>query len=149
VKWFAAVAQVPGGVAKNVLIEAEHGVFTAVTPNAHLPLSDDVTRLPGVVLPGFANAHSHAFHRALRGQTHHDGGTFWTWRKAMYDVASRLNPDTYYALARATYAEMALAGITAVGEFITCTTVRTGCLMTTPTPWATRWPRQRAMLGFD
>jgi formiminoglutamate deiminase len=74
-------------------------------------------RLPGLVLPGFANAHSHAFHRALRGRTHDEGGTFWTWRERMYAVAARLAPDSYLALARATYAEMALAGITCVGEF--------------------------------
>ena len=74
-------------------------------------------RLAGVVLPGFANAHSHAFHRALRGRTHDRGGTFWTWRERMYAVAGRLDPDSYLALARATYAEMALAGVTCVGEF--------------------------------
>jgi formiminoglutamate deiminase len=70
-----------------------------------------------VVLPGFANAHSHAFHRALRGRTHDGGGTFWTWREAMYAVAARLDPDSYRALATAAYAEMALAGVTAVAEF--------------------------------
>jgi formiminoglutamate deiminase len=75
------------------------------------------TRLPGLTLPGFANAHSHAFHRALRGRTHDRGGTFWTWRERMYAVAARLDPDSYLALARATYAEMALAGVTCVGEF--------------------------------
>ena len=74
-------------------------------------------RLPGLVLPGFANVHSHAFHRALRGRTHDGGGTFWTWRERMYAVAARLDPDSYLALARATYAEMALAGVTCVGEF--------------------------------
>ena len=80
------------------------------------PAPGDV-RLPGLVLPGFANAHSHAFHRALRGRTHDRGGTFWTWRERMYAVAARLDPDSYLALARATYAEMALAGVTCVGEF--------------------------------
>ena len=75
------------------------------------------TRLAGLVLPGFANAHSHAFHRALRGRTHDGGGTFWTWREQMYAVAARLDPDSYLALARADYAEMALAGVTCVGEF--------------------------------
>jgi formiminoglutamate deiminase len=74
-------------------------------------------RLPGLVLPGFANAHSHAFHRALRGRTQDGGGTFWTWRDRMYALASRLDPDSYLALARAVYAEMALAGVTCVGEF--------------------------------
>jgi formiminoglutamate deiminase len=69
------------------------------------------------VLPGFADAHSHAFHRALRGRTHGGGGSFWTWRELMYDVAARLSPEDYLELATAVYAEMALAGITAVGEF--------------------------------
>lgn len=126
-RWHATVAHLPDGVARNVLIEAEGGFFTAVTPDAEIsggdvaaadvPAGNGIQRLPGVVFPGFANAHSHAFHRALRGRTHDGGGTFWTWREAMYTVASRLDPETYYVLARATYAEMALAGITAVGEF--------------------------------
>ena len=74
-------------------------------------------RLPGFTLPGLANAHSHAFHRALRGAAQAGQGTFWTWRERMYQVAGRLEPDSYLALARAVYAEMALAGITCVGEF--------------------------------
>ncbi len=66
--------------------------------------------------PAFANCHSHAFHRALRGRA--VGGTdFWGWRDGMYAVAQALDPDLYHRLARATYAEMALAGIGAVGEF--------------------------------
>jgi formiminoglutamate deiminase len=77
----------------------------------------DAHRLTGLVFPGFANAHSHAFHRALRGRTHGDGGTFWTWRQSMYTLARRLDPDTYLELARAVYAEMALAGVSCVGEF--------------------------------
>ncbi|HET6917954.1 MAG TPA: amidohydrolase family protein, partial [Jiangellaceae bacterium] len=77
----------------------------------------DDQRLRGVVLAGFANAHSHAFHRALRGRTHTDGGTFWTWRERMYELAARLEPDSYRRLATAVYAEMALAGVTCVGEF--------------------------------
>ncbi|AYY11894.1 formimidoylglutamate deiminase [Actinobacteria bacterium YIM 96077] len=99
----------------GVRIVVTDGYITAVTTGVD-PAPDDV-RLPGVTFPGFANAHSHAFHRALRGRTHGDGGTFWTWRNAMYALAERLTPDTYYALARAVYAEMALAGFTAVGEF--------------------------------
>ncbi|MFJ4695201.1 formimidoylglutamate deiminase [Streptomyces sp. NPDC088766] len=73
--------------------------------------------LRGLTLPGLANAHSHAFHRALRGTVQVGSGTFWTWREVMYSVADRLTPETYHRLARAVYAEMALAGITAVGEF--------------------------------
>ncbi|MBC7442766.1 MAG: amidohydrolase family protein [Ramlibacter sp.] len=79
------------------------------------PLPGDV-RL-GTVLPGLANAHSHAFHRTLRGRTHADGGDFWKWREAMYELAGRLDPDRYYLLARAVFAEMLVSGFTAVGEF--------------------------------
>ncbi|MEW2526031.1 formimidoylglutamate deiminase [Streptomyces sp. NPDC047071] len=75
------------------------------------------TVLRGLTLPGLANAHSHAFHRALRSTVQVGSGTFWTWREVMYSVADRLTPETYHALARAVYAEMALAGVTAVGEF--------------------------------
>lgn len=113
-RWYAAHALLPGGPATGVLLEAEDGVLTAVTTGAD---PDGADTLPGVVVPGFANAHSHAFHRALRGRTHAGQGTFWTWRELMYAVAARLEPDSYLALARAVFAEMALAGITTVGEF--------------------------------
>ena len=100
--------------AADVLIEiGDDGRFAAVTPRA--PRQGE--RRPGLTLPGLADAHSHAFHRALRGRTHTDRGTFWTWRERMYDVASTLDPDSYLRLARAAYAEMTLAGITCVGEF--------------------------------
>ena len=113
-RWWAAYALLPSGVARDVTFEVTGGRFTAVTANT--PVGDSQV-LPGVILPGFANAHSHAFHRAMRGRTHDGGGTFWTWRERMYAVAAPLDPDSYLALATATYAEMALAGITAVGEF--------------------------------
>lgn len=113
-RWFAPLAVLPSGLARDVLIESRDGVFTTISPDAR---PDGAEPLPGVVLPGFANGHSHAFHRALRGRTHDGGGTFWTWRERMYALAARLDPDNYFALARAVYAEMALAGITSVGEF--------------------------------
>lgn len=117
--WHAAYAHLPGGPAQDVLLTAQNGRFTAVQAGIHATqaAADGAERLPGVVLPGLADAHSHAFHRALRGRTHDRGGTFWTWRERMYAVADRLDPDGYLALARAVYAEMALAGVTAVGEF--------------------------------
>jgi formiminoglutamate deiminase len=77
----------------------------------------DATRLDGVTIPGLANAHSHAFQRALRGRAQAGDGSFWTWREQMYKAAATLDPGRYLALARATFGEMALAGITAVGEF--------------------------------
>ncbi|MGI8761334.1 MAG: formimidoylglutamate deiminase [Jatrophihabitantaceae bacterium] len=113
-RWFAEHALLPAGPARDVTFEVDGGAFTAVTPGTE---PGGAARLPGIALPGFANAHSHAFHRALRGRTHDGGGTFWTWRERMYTLAQRLDPESYLALARATYAEMALAGVTAVGEF--------------------------------
>lgn len=71
----------------------------------------------GTAIPGAANAHSHAFHRALRGRTHDDDGDFWTWRDLMYRTAGMLTPENYGRLARAVFAEMVAAGFTAVGEF--------------------------------
>ncbi|GAA3461422.1 formimidoylglutamate deiminase [Saccharothrix longispora] len=108
-------AWLPDGVAARVLVRVDRGRIVSVSTVDTIPLG--VERLYGLVLPGFANAHSHAFHRALRGRTHGGGGTFWTWRDAMYELADRLTPDSYLRLARAVYAEMAVAGVTAVGEF--------------------------------
>ena len=104
--------------------EAEAGVVIGVDGD-HIasidrgvdPAPADAVRLRGLTLPGLANGHSHAFHRALRGRTQAGAGSFWTWREQMYTLAERLTPDTYYRLARATYAEMTMAGVVAVGEF--------------------------------
>ena len=103
----------------DVLVEVSGDRITAVTQDATRlgAVPAGATRLAGLTLPGLANVHSHAFHRALRGHTQAGQGTFWTWREQMYAVAERLDPDSYLALARAAYAEMALTGITCVGEF--------------------------------
>jgi len=136
-------AWVGGAVVDDVLVEIAGGRFTrvevlresltfsgATSPenvrNPRVPGDSDTpahptpahpTPLPGLTIPGLANTHSHAFHRALRGRTQRGRGTFWTWREQMYDVAARLEPDSYYALARATYRELVAAGYTSVGEF--------------------------------
>ncbi|MDN5894208.1 MAG: formimidoylglutamate deiminase [Nocardioides sp.] len=122
-------------VAQDVVVTVEDGRFVdPVSPltrgNRHFPAEvsagrsqnprvggETVTRIPGLTLPGIANCHSHAFHRALRGRTQRGEGSFWTWRDQMYAVAGRLDPDSYYELARLTYREMLCAGITSVGEF--------------------------------
>lgn len=102
-------------VATHVTITIDDGRMTSVQPDTDPP--PDATRLGGVVLAGFANAHSHAFHRALRGHAQRGRGSFWTWRDLMYSVAGRLDPDRYHRLARAVYGEMVLAGFTSVAEF--------------------------------
>ncbi|ANJ07886.1 MULTISPECIES: formimidoylglutamate deiminase [Streptomyces] len=103
-------------VEPGVAVDVADGRITAVHQDTPAP-PPGAEILRGLTLPGLANAHSHAFHRALRGTVQVGSGTFWTWREVMYSVADRLTPDTYLDLARAVYAEMALAGITAVGEF--------------------------------
>jgi formiminoglutamate deiminase len=104
-----------GDVRSGVAIAVDGTHIVSVMSSPAPP--PDAVRLAGVTVPGFANCHSHAFHRALRGRTQRGRGTFWTWRDTMYGVAAALDPDRYYALALATYREMAVAGITAVGEF--------------------------------
>jgi formimidoylglutamate deiminase len=73
-------------------------------------------------LPGFVNAHSHAFQRMLRGRVErvdpdHPHDDFWTWREGMYRAANSIDPDGAYDVALMVYEEMVAAGYTAVGEF--------------------------------
>src|SRR5207302_11033233 len=72
-----------------------------------------VAELPRI--PGFVDAHSHAFQRALRGRA--EGGDFWAWRELMLELAGAQTPESVRADYEATYAEMRAAGYTAVGEF--------------------------------
>ncbi|MFF3454842.1 formimidoylglutamate deiminase [Streptomyces sp. NPDC002730] len=116
VTYWAEHAWLDTNVEPGVALEVTDGRITAVRKGAEVPPPGAVV-LRGLTIPGLANAHSHAFHRALRGTVQVGSGTFWTWREVMYQVASRLTPETYFSLARAVYAEMALAGITVVGEF--------------------------------
>jgi formiminoglutamate deiminase len=108
--WLGGTSPSPG-----VLLDVEDGRISAVSSAADPPAG--AQRLDGLVIPGIANAHSHAFQRALRGRTHKQTGSFWTWREQMYALAGKLDPDSMLALTRATFAEMALAGVTLVGEF--------------------------------
>lgn len=108
-----------GTVSHDVAIEVDAaGRIERVTPGTPR-LRGDLAL--GTVLPGMANAHSHAFHRVLRGRTHGgaatDSGDFWRWRERMYAVAGMLDPESYRALAVGVFGEMVAAGFTAVGEF--------------------------------
>ncbi|MBA2525115.1 MAG: formimidoylglutamate deiminase [Pyrinomonadaceae bacterium] len=73
------------------------------------------------MLPGLVNAHSHAFQRVIRGRTEYrtqnEKDSFWTWREMMYSAATRLTPENIYDASRMAFLEMALSGITTVGEF--------------------------------
>lgn len=108
-------ALIGGTSERDVDIMVNGGRITAIASG--VAPAPDAQRLSGFTIPGMANAHSHAFHRALRSRTQANRGTFWNWREVMYRAAERLTPENYRRLARATFAEMAMAGITAVGEF--------------------------------
>ncbi len=109
--WLGAERAEPG-----LVLEVADGRIESLTRGVGTPPAE-AERLAGLTIPGFANAHSHAFQRVLRGRTHGGQGSFWTWREQMYAAAARIEPEEYLELARATFAEMALAGITLVGEF--------------------------------
>lgn len=113
--FWAPQAWLPTGIAERVRITVADGRIRTVEQDVDAQPGDE--RLAGLTLPGLANGHSHAFHRALRGRTHGEGGTFWTWRNQMYRLAATLDPDSYRQLATAVYAEMVQSGYTAVGEF--------------------------------
>ncbi|CAN5871074.1 formimidoylglutamate deiminase [soil metagenome] len=112
--FWCEAAWIGGAISEKVLIECdEAGTIAAIENIAVCP--PFATAVPGLTFPGFANTHSHAFHRALRGRVTQD--SFWGWRDAMYELAARLDPESYLQLATAVFAEMALAGFTVVGEF--------------------------------
>lgn len=113
--WWCELALVGDEVRHGVTVDAEAGRFTSVTPDT-VPTAT-AERLDGFTLPGLANTHSHAFHRALRSRTQAGTGSFWTWREVMYEAAGRLDPERYRRLATAVFGEMALAGMSVVGEF--------------------------------
>jgi formiminoglutamate deiminase len=98
-------------VESGVEVRVEDGLITGVSTGS----TDG--GVAGLTIPGLANCHSHAFHRALRGHTQTDRGSFWTWREQMYRLAEELTPDSYRRLATEVYREMVAAGISAVGEF--------------------------------
>lgn len=136
---YALIDDPASAIRQGVAIETSDGRISSIADCATPP--PNVAVLNGLTIPGLANAHSHAFHRVLRGRTHghsnpgrsgprknapdkstqdkstQDKSTFWTWRSQMYQVAAKLDPSNYQRLARAVFGEMALAGITVVGEF--------------------------------
>lgn len=85
------------------------------------PAAEATVRFPRrALLPGFVNAHSHAFQRALRGEGERfprGAGSFWTWREAMYRLVETLDRPRFFATCLAAFREMRAAGITTVGEF--------------------------------
>lgn len=91
--------------------------INAVPPDSSIA----VEVIQGLALPGFQNAHSHAFQYAMAGlaETHAVGvaDDFWSWREAMYHCALAVDPDQAQAIAAMVYAEMVRVGYTHVAEF--------------------------------
>ncbi|TMF67738.1 MAG: formimidoylglutamate deiminase [Chloroflexi bacterium] len=112
-RWHAEQAWL-GHRAENVLIEVENGRISAI--EERIPAPPDAIALKGWTVPGFANVHSHAFQRLLRGEIESGGGDFWEWRAQMYRF-TEWDPADYFKHARLLFREMLEAGITAVGEF--------------------------------
>jgi formiminoglutamate deiminase len=113
--YWAPRAVLPGGVATGVALECgADGRLASVRSGVEHP-PPGAAALGGLALPGLADHHSHAWHRALRGRA--TGGDFWAWRSGMYALAARLDPDRLLALAAAAFAELVLAGVTTVHEF--------------------------------
>ncbi|MDP1902273.1 MAG: formimidoylglutamate deiminase [Rubrivivax sp.] len=116
---WAPQAWVAGGWAESVLLRADAaGQWAEVQPGAAAP--PQATVLPGPVLPGLVNAHSHAFQRAFAGlaerrESAHDD--FWSWRDRMYGVALRITPAQLQAVATQLYGELLVGGYTEVCEF--------------------------------
>jgi formimidoylglutamate deiminase len=104
----------------GLMVDA-HGFVAGLAAQDAVPPETRVVTLPGrALLPGLANAHSHTFQRLFRSHAEGraaGGDTFWTWREQMYRAASFVSPEVLYDVARATFLEMACAGITVVGEF--------------------------------
>ncbi|MBC7804515.1 MAG: formimidoylglutamate deiminase [Candidatus Parcubacteria bacterium] len=114
--YFARDALLPDGWARDVcMVVDEEGNFSAIRTN-----EKGGEALPGPVLPGMANLHSHAFQRAMAGLTEirsRPDDDFWSWRELMYRFVERLSPAQARAVARHLYIEMLKHGYTAVGEF--------------------------------
>jgi formimidoylglutamate deiminase len=104
----------------NVTIEVDDtGRISQFEPNA---LENKNSVINGFALPGFQNAHSHAFQYAMAGlaevhDTSNKSDNFWSWREAMYRLALSVNPDQIEAIATQLYCEMVRHGYTNVAEF--------------------------------
>jgi len=97
---------------------SDEGLITAIEPRA---VADaDACRLRGAVVPGMPNAHSHAFQRAMAGDSEFRTAShesFWTWREAMYSLANSIEPAELELIATQLFIEMLKAGYTSVAEF--------------------------------
>ncbi|WP_435258757.1 formimidoylglutamate deiminase [Thioclava sp. FR2] len=113
---WAEWALLPTGWARHVAVEMAGGRVIRVTRDC-----DPVGERLGILLPAPANAHSHAFQRAMAGLTERRGpnpnDSFWTWRQLMFRFLDRLDPDQIEAIAAFVQMEMLEAGYACNVEF--------------------------------
>ncbi len=144
IAWLPDLLYVAGRLESGLaLVGDASGIIAGIARADELRDEKRVRLWRRALLPGMINAHSHAFQRVLRGRTEYRTGStsfsggllpaesggrptlnevkerdsFWTWREMMYSAATRLTPDDVYDASRMAFLEMALSGITAVGEF--------------------------------
>jgi formimidoylglutamate deiminase len=135
-------AYLPQGWARDLRVTvSEQGFITEIDSNSpdqpKFPLAPSAEHIDGIVVPGMANAHSHAFQRAMAGKTEHRHSardSFWTWRQAMYALANRIEPDDLQILATQLFIEMLKAGYTSVAEFHYLHRQRNGALYSGANP---------------
>lgn len=134
-------ALLPTGWVQGAVVTVDpQGMISALDAHGAPPPDARVEPVRGFVIPGMSNAHSHAFQRALTGNTEyrrsaHD--SFWTWREAMYGLANRIDAPDLELLAMQLFMEMLKAGYTAVAEFHYLHRGRDGSLPGGPNPlWA-------------
>ena len=99
----------------------EQGLIAYLAAEAPADPTVKVEKVPGVALPGFQNAHSHAFQYGMAGQAEqHAVGTrddFWSWREAMYACAETFSPEQNEQVATTLYRHLLRNGYTSVVEF--------------------------------
>ena len=126
--YYLQSAFLPQGWARGVRVAvSDEGFITALALAPAQGIHDGAERthdgaelVDGIVVPGMPNAHSHAFQRAMAGNTEYRlsaRDSFWTWRRAMYALANRIEPDDLQTLATQLFVEMLKSGYTSVAEF--------------------------------
>ena len=118
---WAPRAWIDGAWCCDVLLRVgADGCWATVQTGVPAPAPDGARVLPGPVLPGLVDAHSHAFQRAFAGLAERRDGAhddFWSWRDRMYGVALRITPDELRAVATQLYSELLCGGYTQICEF--------------------------------
>jgi len=116
---FSGLLQKSGWISPAFVLLTAEGKVSAVSSNS-FP-QEPIEAIDGYAVPGFQNAHSHAFQYAMAGKAEqHPAGIdddFWSWREAMYHCALTPDPDQAEAIATMVYIQMVRAGYTHVAEF--------------------------------